>query len=477
MLRQANNLCALLCAILFASCGFADLRPLGLGVEPGEMNAILRDHYSPVILKFNSEMIKNEAEGIVQINSDLGATRGDMFWRGNDLYFIPISGWTPGIRYTLSLNGTLRSLDGRELRLDRYVPFYAVNRITPPRLEWHSPSMGASVGVNNVKFEFHFSNSMDRLSVETALILEGIGNKTFEWSSDDKILSVAADKALTPWIVYRWNIKDTAKCTDGVPLPKTYTGYFTTDFDKTLPQVTGIYPVINSNGAWFPTGAEIEKGLEPGNGIAVSFNKPMDENALKSFRFEPSLTGKTEYLSEDSIVYIFTKFPEPETVYTLTISGEAKDVEGLKIGADHKINFIPNIPHLNILSVTVDDEIFIDDFSSFNNVMPVKIDPATGELFFSVRFSMPFSFEEKLNTPQRITLTPFFPRTLSPVSLQYVSWISDDRLYMCWEGLSVTGGEIPNFYKITIPGGKGGISSDAGIYMKGDLIVYLEAVK
>jgi len=478
MLKQANKLLALLCAILFASCGFLDLRQVEIQIEPEEIDSLLPDQYSPVILKFNTEMIKKDAEEIIQINSDFGAVKGDKFWRGSELYFIPVSGWTPGIRYTLSLMGILRSSDGRELRLDRYVPFYAVNKNAPPVLEWHYPSNGASVSVNNISFEFHFSQSMEKLSAENALILEGIGNKFFAWSSDDKILTVTTDKALTPWIVYRWNIKDTAKCKDGVPLPKTYTGYFTTDFDQVLPYVTDIYPVINSDGSWYPTGAKIETGLEHGDGIAVSFNKPMGENVLKSIRFEPSLTGRTEYLSESSIVYIFTKSPEPETVYSITISSDTKDSEGLKLGTDYKINFIPNIPYLSVLSLIVDDEnLFINDFSEYNNVLPIKIDSKENVLDFSIRFSLPFSLEEKQNILQRITLTPFFPRTLSPVALKNVKWISNDRLHMCWEGITVTESEIPNFYKILIPGGKSGISSETGIFMKEDMVIFLEAVK
>ena len=478
MLKQANKLLALLCAILFASCGFLDLRQVEIQIEPEEIDSLLPDQYSPVILKFNTEMIKKDAEEIIQINSDFGAVKGDKFWRGSELYFIPVSGWTPGIRYTLSLMGILRSSDGRELRLDRYVPFYAVNKNAPPVLEWHYPSNGASVSVNNISFEFHFSQSMEKLSAENALILEGIGNKFFAWSSDDKILTVTTDKALTPWIVYRWNIKDTAKCKDGVPLPKTYSGYFTTDFDRVLPYVTDIYPVMNSNGAWYPTGAKIESGLEYGDGIAVSFNKPMGESVLRSIRFEPSLTGRTEYLSEKSVVYIFTKSPEPETVYSITISNDAKDSEGLKIGTDYKINFIPNIPYLYVLSLYVDeDNIFINDFSEHNNVLPVKIDPEDKELSFSIRFSLPFNLEEKQNIIQRITLTPFFPRTLSPVALKDADWVSSDRLLMCWEGITISENAIPNFYKILIPGGKNGISSETGIFMKEDMVIFVEAVK
>jgi hypothetical protein len=70
----------------------------------------------------------------------------------------------------------------------------------------------------------------------------------------------------------------------------------------------------------------------------------MGESVLRSLRFEPSLVGKAEFLSEKSIVYIFSRDPEPETVYTLTVSGDARDSEGLKTGEDYSLNFIPDIP-------------------------------------------------------------------------------------------------------------------------------------
>jgi hypothetical protein len=88
-----------------------------------------------------------------------------------------------------------------------------------------------------------------------------------------------------------------------------------------------------------------------------------------------------------------------------------------------------------------------------------------------------FNKEEKQNTPLKISLSPFFPRTLAPVGLQYTSWFSDDILCMGWEGLAAGNDEGPHYYKLTIPGGKSGISPDAGIYMKEDISFLLEAVK
>jgi len=465
----------LLCVIISVSCGFIDLREIGISIEPGTVDFVLPGPQSPVIIKFDTEMLKNETEGIIQISSDFGAVSGDKFWSGNNLYFVPVSGWTAGVRYTLSLMGTVRSADGRELRLERYVSFFAINKNDPPYLEWYSPLSGESVRTNNLTFEFHFSSSMNRPATETALTFDGIGNKTFEWSDDSKILKVVPEKALSPWTAYRWNLRDSAKSIDGVPLAKTYSGFFITDLDQTLPYVKNVYPVLFSDGCWYPTGRSIETGLDPGQGIAVEFSKPMGDNVLRSLRFEPSLTGRTEYLSEESIVYIFSRDPEPETIYTLIVSGDTRDTEGLKTGTDHIIYFFPDIPFLKTLSLTHDSVVF-DTTSITDNVLPVYVDPGTGELNFFLNFSLLFNFDEKLNSPQRISLSPFFPRTLAPIALQYVKWVSDDRLFMRWEGLTA-GDEYPHYYKLVIPGGKSGISSSRGFFMKEDITIYLEAVK
>ena len=480
MFHLWNNTAPLLCALICVSCGFVDLRPIGYSVVPDKPDSLLIDSHTPVIVKFNTEMEKNDAEKILQVTSDTGVITGDFSWNGNELYFTPVPGWTAGIRYTLSLLGTIRSVDGRELRVERFISFYAINKNEPPVLEWHYPSVGASTGTGDASLEFHFSRSMNRLTVESALTVESIGNKIFEWSDNDKKLKVTAEKSLAPWTSYRWNLRDSAKSADGVPLPKTYSSYFTTDLDKTLPRVVNVFPVLYDDGSWFPTGANIETGLASKQGIAVEFNKPMGDNVLRSIRFEPSLTGRMELLSEKSIVYIFTKDPEPQTIYTLIVSADTRDSEGLKTGVDYKINFIPDIPFMDVLSfsanIAADNTSFKENIS-LNTAIPVRVDSVTGKLSFSIRFSLPFTTEEKQNTALKITLSPFFPKTLVPIALQYVSWFSsDDILNMRWEGLKAGNSETPHYYKLTIPGGRNGINNGMGMYMKEDITIYLEAV-
>jgi hypothetical protein len=455
-----------------------DLRPVQVTVEPGASYSLLAEENSPVILKFNTQMVKNEAEGILQVSSDSGVVSGDRFWNDNDLYFVPTAGWTAGIRYNLSLSGTIRAVDGRELRIEHFVSFYAVNKNEPPFLEWYSPSDGESTGTGGVCFEFHFSRSMNRLSVESALTIDGVGNKTFEWSDNDKELKVSPDGKLSALTFYKWNLKESAKSTDGVPLAKTYSSFFITDLDKKIPQVSDIYPVMITNGQWFPKGTNIETGLRAGEGIAVVFNKPMSENALRSLRFEPALSGRIEFLSEKSIVYIFTRNPEPEKTYTLIVSGDTADSSGLKIGDDYKINFIPDIPYLSIQSFSAEDiPLEIDSYSS-SSVLIVPVKSVTGVILIKIRFSLPLSNEEKQNIALKINLGLFFPKSVpsGAPSLKSIMWTDDDYLLMQWERLAA-GGEDQHFYKFLIPGGKGGITMADGTYMKEDFIVYLEAVK
>ena len=141
-----RKLLILLCVILTFSCGFIDLRPINVKVEPGESNALLPESFSPIILKFDTEMEKNGAEGLLQISSDSGVVNGDRFWEGNNLYFVPVAGWAAGVRHTISLSGTVRAVDGRELRLEKFVSFFAINKNEPPFLEWFYPEDGASTG-------------------------------------------------------------------------------------------------------------------------------------------------------------------------------------------------------------------------------------------------------------------------------------------------------------------------------------------
>ena len=474
MYRLRINGLAVLFVVLFASCGFADLRPVEVSTSPGKSDMVLSGEYSPVSITFNTEMIRKEAENLLLVSSDMGMVDGDLSWNGNTLTFVPAAGWSAGTRYVLGLSGLARSVDGREIRLERNISFFAINRCAPPLVTWHSPADGESVSVNGLCIQMRFSGVMDRTAVESAFSADGMGDKCYEWADDDSLLTIIPDKTLSPWTMYRWTLKTTAKSADGVPLPKVFSAVFCTDLDRLLPEVSAVYPVLAAAGRWIPTGGSLEDGLGPGLGIAVEFNKPMADAAFRSLRFEPSLTGRTEKLSEKSMVFIPARDPEPEVAYTLIVSGDAKDTEGLKIGSDYRRVFIADIPYLRIMSINTSS---IEVYSNSNSILPVLVSEADGGLVrFTVHFSLPFTEEAKQKTALMISLTPFFPMSLDPIALRFVSWISDDRLSMEWERLIAGTSDEKHYYRLNFPGGRGGINNGGGMYFQQDISLYMEAL-
>jgi hypothetical protein len=462
--------------VFLISCGFADLRPVEIRVSPHTSDTVLSGEYSPLSVTFNTKMVKKEAESLLAVTSDTAVVEGDFSWDGNTLMFVPVAGWKAGIRYTLSLSGMARSTDGREIRLERYVFFYAINKLPPPLVEMHSPADGESVRVNGLTMEVYFSQEMDRISVETALSIDSVGDKKFEWTDDNKMIRIIPERALSPWTLYRWTLKNSAKSVDGVPLAKAVSAVFCTDLDQELPEVGRVYPVLQSGGRWIPTGGSLEEDFGPGLGIAVEFSKPMGDTILRSLRFEPSLSGRTERASEKSIVFIPSRDPEPETVYTLTISGDTADTEGLKIGSNYRRVFTTDIPFLRILSIKATGE-NSSEWTGEGRSLAVQANETDGLVRFSIHFSLPFTEEAKQKTALAISITPFFPINLAPIALRSVTWhSSDDRLTMEWEKFTVGTSDEPHYYKFIIPGGMGGISSGNGMYLENEISLYMEAL-
>jgi hypothetical protein len=469
-------LCLALC-----SCGFADLRPIGLDTVPPEAESLLPDYNSPVILRFDTEMEKPGAEKLLSVTSDRGRIEGDFRWEGRELHFVPVGGWDPGQRYTLGLSGTAYALDGRELRLLRYLSFFAVSRSPAPLLAAYSPPDGASVGVNpaeGVILELRFSRPMEKRSTELALSLDGSGERDYEWLEDDRVLRIKTRSPLAPWTVYRWNLGNGAKSREGVPLLKAPPARFITGEDRLIPRVVKVFPLRFAGGSWQSRGDDLANGLGFGERIGVEFNKDMEAaGLLRCLRFEPSLPGRTEQLGPRSIVFIPERELEPEKTYTLRVSADTRDAGGLKTGTEYSAFFRADTPPLEIIALKIDKAAPIN-LAVFDRrtAHPVPVLPAVKDLRLSLRFSQPFSPEAQAAAALRVSLEPFFPDSLPSLGLRCAYWLSDEVLRLEWEGLD-PGITEPHYYRLSVPGGRNGAANGKGSYLKEDFYLYLEAVK
>ena len=492
MFRLPGKAVLIPAAILICmSCSFADLRPIGLSTVPDAPWALLPGEDSTVSLLFDTEMEKLSVERAVQILSPNGAVEGRLSWEGRSMHFVSDAPWRPGIRYGLRLSGTVTALDGRQADLSKDIPFYAVSRSALPYVESFFPPDGGSVGISgfpggsgSVFLELRFSHSMDRRSAEDALKFDVPGEKIIEWQDDGRTMLVSSASPLNPWITYRWSISERALSSDGAPLAKEFLGRFVTDLDREFISVVRVLPLIPPEtfeeicssgnglwGAWLPAALSLEPGPGAGQGIGVEFSKAVDEESLlRAFNFVPSLQGRVEILSPVSAVFIPAKDMEPETVYQMRISGVLKDRDGLKMGDDYTVTFKSDIPYLRITSVSFvqEDE---DPFPESGSLVPVKV-IAGGIARCIINFSHSFEESVREESAFRISLHPFFPATLPPLSLRWARWISPDRLLLEWEGPEGGKDGEAHYYNLLVPAG---LHNGKGSYLKEDFVLYLEA--
>jgi hypothetical protein len=306
-------------------------------------------------------------------------------------------------------------------------------------------------------------------------------------------MRICSDRPLNPWTVYKWSISEKAFSRNGAPLAKEFGGRFITDLEREFIEVVRVIPLIipesflpgsppGFNVLWdpcIPASLSMGQGLGFGQGIWVEFNKPPDIDSLKrAFSFVPALPGRVESLSPVSAVFIPSREMESETVYRMNISGALKDREGLKMGSDYSVSFTSDIPSLFINAIS-----FIMGEEQINpktgSLLSVRTAPG-GIIRYVIHFSLPFDPENHVVREEcvfRISLRPFFPAILPPVSLRFAQWLSSDKLLMEWEGPEGGGSSEPHFYRLFIPGGAGGLHNGRGSHLKEDFVLFLEAEK
>lgn len=484
------RLAVLICLVIMEfSCGFIDLRPIEYTIYPDRPDSVVAEPFGCLWVTFSTEMEREDVERALVVSSGKGTVEGDRKWEGDTLFFIPLAPWQAGVRYNLGLSGTVRSRDGRELKLNRHIPFYGILRGEVPRLLESSPSDGGSVPVldpfsatpRGPGVSFHFSLPMNRQSLQDTLRIEGISDLEWVWSDGDRTATVYPKTPLAPWTLYRWSIKRDTQSSQGVPLAGDVSGTFVTNLDTEPPRIERTFSLSRSGPEWVETNRTLNE-LDLGEAIGVRFSEAMNrESLLGSLRFEPSLPGYAQQYDERTVIYVVDRPPEPETCYVLTVSADTLDASGLRMGTEYREVFTPAIPYLALVSLTADGvPPYTGPFEQAPAVASaVQVLPPEGLLSINIQFSLPFTAAAQRSVLKFIQLSPYFPGTLAPVALRQASWLSDRVLRLVWEGLEAGSGGIAHFYRLSLSGGRSGLTTDSegnlGYWLKESIVLYLEA--
>ncbi|PKL09382.1 MAG: hypothetical protein CVV51_03995 [Spirochaetae bacterium HGW-Spirochaetae-7] len=461
-----------------ASCGLVDLRPVTVTLEPHEANAVLDSREAFISVDFSEEPIRLEAERAFSVESAAGAVEGDFSWSGWGFTWKPVKPWDPGLRYRLLIKGSIGTAGGREARLSIDLPFYAVRASMMPVLACYWPPDGQSTGVHgqgDAAIELRFSEAMDSGSVLDAFSLSPSAGFDMVWDPSATIATIVPDERLEPCSVYRWTLEKIARAIDGSPLAMEEKASFVTDLDRTAPSVVRTYAVVRGIGAWVEIGSGLG-GVDTGHSIAILFSEAVDASSvLSGVRLESGESGHVDVVTPNLVVYTPEQDWEPGKSHTLAVSTDVKDASGICMVEEYRERFTPIVPFLRVLRATAAAGETLDDVGNLST-LPVSVGVAPeGLLSLTLNFTGRFDVLAKVAASGQITLVPFFPGSLPAPRLRSVVWFSDDTVTLTWEGLRRSDPISDKYYKLSVPGGPGGVTSGSGHYLEREVSLLLVA--
>ena len=110
-------------ALFIMGCDLFDFRDLGITSSPESPSEILGAATSEVWIEFDSDVVRSDIERAFSVNSEAGSVETDEQWAERRFVITPVEGFQAGLRYTLSLRGEIRTLDGRRFRENLNIPF------------------------------------------------------------------------------------------------------------------------------------------------------------------------------------------------------------------------------------------------------------------------------------------------------------------------------------------------------------------
>jgi hypothetical protein len=477
-----KKIVVVLAVAVLAACGLADLQPIGFEIAADGAGGVLAYPYAPVKIVFDCAMEQAETESVVSVKSIRGNTEIDRRWEDRVLVLSPVQGWSPGIVYTISLSGVIRAADGREERVAEYAAFHYGATEDIPFVVSYYPADGTKTGVNEKAGAFvtlFFSRPMDRNSVQDAFTVNGFADKVFAWNEESTAFTVTNKKNIASLERYTWTLATTAKSVEGFLLDRAVSAQWTTDAETVKPEVFRVYPAAKKENAygfeWQETGSPIETGFGYGEAVKIEFTKRMDGASLKnSVRFEPALSGRIEIINASKIVFIPERDPVIGTYYTMTVSGEAKDENGLTMGEDYIARFTPDIVYLTT-KINISGKPVVN-----GGAVDIKLDANTkaeAQFDVSILFNQGFLNANQIDCVNQIKLSKIFPADAPTPMLTSAIWIDDQLFDQIWSKLSdEKEHNHPHYYKCVIPGGQNGVTNGKGAYLKEDIVFYINAV-
>jgi hypothetical protein len=474
MSRSALLLCA---SLLLASCGYLALpKPSALRTSPAFRNEVLKKG-AGIWIEFPEGAERDAAGACMSVRSGPRSLAGNIEWTGSRAEFISREDFSPGVRYILVCSGDIPIRSGRIERVKLSVPFFYLSDSVRPFFAVSSRPLGGETIEADRAVSLAFSEALDPLSVTCGIELSPDRDWDFLLLDGDRTLELSSDRGWENFSPLTVNLTKKLLSAAGQSLSRETAFTFWVSSSGESPRVLSVRPALKDWRLGFPALAEDMGELSNGDAIRISFSDDMDsENTGDAIRISPALSGDLVWDGERDAVFLPEQGFSSGVRYCLSISSQAKSREGRSMPEVFSLGFASRTPFLRLLSL---DGLPGDGFPReppFSPEPPIAIDigEESHSYTFGLRFSDSFSTaEKKTKAAEKLSLRAVFPENCPQPNLEGASWPTDNSLILSYGNLSKPEAGSEVYYRLSLSGGKNGITSSSGSYLEGDMEVFL----
>lgn len=297
-----------------------------------------------VVIGFSESMDTASVESEMTISS--GAVITAFNWNfPDDTVTLTLSNLAYSSMYVINVNATATDASGIQMTSAYFFNFMTTASagpdIIPPDVIYSYPEDGAVDIPIAVVLKVVFSEPMNTIMTESAITVDGLPPLAFNWLSGDTLveITVAPFSYSTAYIL---SVSTTATDVVGNPL----SGAYSTTFTTVDPPAVDIIPpeIIYTNPE------EGELGVPITASVYIVFSEPMNTDSVEAAVTISPVVGATNYYwtYNDTVLEVEFVGLLEGTLYTVTVTTVAEDVEGNPMSADFTLHFTTFAPGADI---------------------------------------------------------------------------------------------------------------------------------
>jgi len=337
-----NICCLFLSVICFFSCDILRLSPFEVTEwSPGEGY-----HSNPeeltVSLNFSLDPDRDSVERRFSLNGNNGMVKGNFFWEGRKVTFVPLIPLEKNNDYNLSLSADARDVNGLSMDFAFDRKFTTRPGSERPVLISFSPS--AYSQIDDLKTEVRLCFS---LPVPLSALYDNVSfypSIAGVWRLEEGGNTAIFTPSVTWTKNKRYEMRFSTSLTDdkGMNIGNDFKSVFMTGTDKEIPELLQANR-LTKNGGLFPLERDVpgftgaaenyteNKGWEKEDRLSLVFSKPVDSASVKNclnVEDASSVSLETAPGINTEFVFYFESPPVFESRFTFKIKSGVKDNEG-----------------------------------------------------------------------------------------------------------------------------------------------------